>query len=406
MWKKISPLMLVILCIASGSFAQQGSNGYCKMVWNDEFSGPTLNPAIWEIEQTCNGGGNGELQCYTARPQNVFFQNGNLVLRAIKEQYTGTQAGCTGTDGCTNTKQFTSGRINSHKGASFLRGRMEIRAKLTSGSHIWPAIWMLPTDYSYGGWAASGEIDIMEQKGNHPTIMSGTLHHGSAWPNNIWTTNGDHSFNNQDLSQGYHVYSVEWTESTMKWYTDNENFQTLDMNRWWYKSPTQNPYTAMGQPWDKRFHFVFNVAVGGNFFGGYPDLTDADVAQWKVPEMSIDYVRVYEYTGGVCAQANVTTGVPTSAAATASQKSSNAASATASTGANGTDGLVDEQSAEGTFSAKTVIAISASVGGVALLLGIAGIVIGVILIMKARSNLMLPTLTPSSSQGPLTVTIS
>lgn len=279
---------------------------------------------------------------------------------------------------------------------------MEIRAKLTSGSHLWPAIWMLPTDYSYGGWAASGEIDIMEQKGNHPTIMSGTLHHGSAWPNNMWTTNGDHSFNNQDLSQGFHVYSVEWTESTMKWYTDNENFQTYDMNRWWYKSPTQNPYSAMGQPWDKRFHFVFNVAVGGNFFGGYPALTDADVEKWKVPEMRIDYVRVYEYTGGVCA--NATTAAPTTAVPTVKPTITSSGSPIVF---NGTDGVVDEQlPGDQAISAKTVIIISASIGGAALLLGIAGIVAGVVLFLKARSNLMLPTLTPSSSQSPLTVSIA
>jgi len=206
---------LLLLGFASSVYAQ--ANGFCQFVWGDEFNAATLDTTKWQIEQTCNGGGNAELECYTARPQNVYLSNGNLVLHAQKETYTGTQAGCTDSQGCTNTKTFTSGRINSSPtdAGAFLYGRMETRAKLCSGSHLWPAIWMLPKDYAYGGWAASGEIDIMEQRGDLPTTVSGTLQHGDTWPNNIYTTSGGHSFNNADLSADFHVYALEWTATKM-----------------------------------------------------------------------------------------------------------------------------------------------------------------------------------------------
>jgi len=297
--RHIGCLVFIFLTITSLSRGQ--TNGYCNLVWNDEFSGTQLDTTKWTKEVTCSGGGNGELQCYTPRAKNIFLEDGSLVLKAFKETYTGTQQGCTDSNGCTDTKQFTSGRVNtaSSPSGSFLRGRMEVRAKLTSGARLWPAIWMLPTERAYGGWAASGEIDIMEQKGDHPYVVSGTLHHGAGWPNNVWTTTGDKTFP-VDLSQSYHVYGVEWTETSLIWFVDQTITQNYNLTRWW-NSTSNNPYTAMGQPWDKKFHFVLNVAVGGNFFGGYPALTDADVAAWKTTEMRIDYVRAWS-KGGDCSK--------------------------------------------------------------------------------------------------------
>jgi len=161
----------------------------------------------------------------------------------------------------------------------------------------------------------------------------------------------------------------------MKWFMDDYNFQTFNLNRWWNTSVSINPYTAPGQPWDKRFFVILNLAVGGGFFGGYPALTDADVAAWKVAEYRIDYVRAWSYTGGACAA--VTGSTPNSA----SQDSQDQAS-------------TPEQGMPG----NTIIAIAAGVGGAAFMLGVAGIVVGVIFIVKSRRNLMVPPLTPSGSQ--------
>lgn len=170
---------------------------------------------------------------------------------------------------------------------------MEIRAKLTSGSHLWPQLWMLPMENAYGGWAASGEIDIMQQRGNQPGVASGGLHHGATWPKSARTTNGEKVFPS-DLSADYHVYALEWTETQMKWYVDSNNFQTQNLDRWWNTSATDSPYTAKGQPWDKPFYFSMKLAVGGSLFNGYPALTNAQADAWKVSELRVDYVRVYK----------------------------------------------------------------------------------------------------------------
>jgi beta-glucanase (GH16 family) len=402
-------VILLLATLISQSFAQK--NGFCNLVFNDEFNGPTLDAAKWQKQVTCNGGGNNELQCYTPRDKNVFIEDGKLVLKVFKETYTGTQAGCTDSSGCTDTKTYTSGRVRStaSPSGSLLRGRMEIRAKLCSGNSLWPAIWMLPTDYTYGGWAASGEIDIMEQRGNHPDMSSGTLHHGGTWPNNRWTTNGDKKFN-FDLSADYHVYGVEWTETKMSWFVDDDVFQTLDLNKWWNSTLNNNPYSARGQPWDRKFHFVLNVAVGGpntGFFNGYPPLTDADQARWQVSEMRVDYVRAWQQ-GGDCTQSPLITSTPTTTSTTSTTTvvTSTPPNPTLTpitskpidpTGdgdnkqpgddANGGDGNVESVDAPMADIAKTTIIVAAVIGGGVFLLGMAAVLVAVVMFRRAERNL-------------------
>lgn len=289
----------MILLLLGINMALGQTNGYCNLVWSDEFNGPTVS-SDWTKEATCYGGGNNELECYTPRDKNIYIENGALVLHAYPETYTGSQQGCTDSQGCTWTKPYTSGRVNTAATKSFTYGRFEIRAQLPSGTHLWPAIWMLPTDYSYGGWAASGEIDIMESRGDHPNLISGTLHHGGAWPNNVWTTSGDHG-NGADLSQDFHVYALEWTATSLTWFLDGVTFQSYDTQRWW-NTTTNGPYWAKGQPWDRRFHFILNLAVGGGFFGGYPDLQLSQAYAWANPTMKVDYVRAWSQ-GGNCGAA-------------------------------------------------------------------------------------------------------
>jgi hypothetical protein len=104
---------------------------------------PTLLPPA-------RGGGNGENQCYTDRPENVRVANGRLVLEARRGDYTGALAGCTNTaeNSCTWTRPFTSARVRTKASAygSWKYGRFEVRAQLPRGDFLWPAIWLLPTD--------------------------------------------------------------------------------------------------------------------------------------------------------------------------------------------------------------------------------------------------------------------
>jgi len=252
-------------------------------VWSDEFDGTALDTSKWQFEVNCDGGGNAELQCYTARETNTKVQNGKLTITARPENYNG--------------KGYTSARLNTAKSASWLYGKFEMRAKLPKGKHLWPAFWMLPTDYKYGSWAASGEIDIMENRGQVNNKVEGTLHFGGAWPNNIYQGSGPKDMG-ADLSADFHVFGVEWEKDQIRWYMDGQLYHSMSLVRSFYSNKGTNPYNAQRQPFDQRFHLLINLAIGGGFFPAdqYGTLTPQDAANWADATYQIDYIRVYEAT--------------------------------------------------------------------------------------------------------------
>jgi hypothetical protein len=241
--------------------------GY-ELVWSDEFDGTQLNTANWSY-QIMSGGGNNEWQYYTSRPVNSWVANGILTIQALKEDYYAEG----------QTFHYTSARLQTADKQDFLYGKLEARIKLPKGQGIWPAFWMMPTDSVYGGWAASGEIDIVESIGQADTIY-GTNHFGGPWPDNTFL-GGSYS-DGTDYSQAFHVYGIEWEPNVFRWYLDGHLYYTL--TSWWSSA---GAYPA---PFDQRFHFLLNVAVGGNW-PGYPDATTVFPQQ-----MQIDYVRVYQAT--------------------------------------------------------------------------------------------------------------
>jgi len=289
------------------------------MIWNDEFNGPNLNTTKWQREVNCGGGGNNEQQCYVPDAANSYIENGTLVLKAIQGWRTGSQDGCTDWNGCTNTLPYTSARVRTMMDpqGSWAGGRFEISARLPDGAYLWPAIWMLPQTSAYGGWAASGEIDIMEFRGQNLYSYSSTLHYGGSWPNNRYWGQ-DHS--TPDLSQGYHQWALEWTVGDkMDFYFDGQWVQNYPLNRWWWDASygNANPYSAPGQPWDKPFYMIMNLAVGGNFFGGGTPAWNQG-SLWRQPTLSVDYVRVYKWDTSVPTTQGVSTRAVSTAAVTTS----------------------------------------------------------------------------------------
>jgi beta-glucanase (GH16 family) len=240
-----------------------------QLVWSDEFDGPSLNTSNWSHEVNANGGGNNELQYYTARAANSFIRDGKLVIKAIKETYVGPEG----------TRGYTSARLRTVNKRDFTYGRMEARIKMPAGQGLWPAFWMLPTDWEYGGWPTSGEIDIMEYRGDQPNTLHGTIHYGGPYPAHTFT--GTTLQTPGDLSTAFHDYAIEWEEGVIRWYFDGELY--LTQNQWFSGGGI---YPA---PFDKRFHFLLNVAVGGNFLPNPPP--DAD---YFPQEMEVDWVRVYQ----------------------------------------------------------------------------------------------------------------
>jgi len=273
--KKVILYSLAILgfyisCKSSATEPKQVSNDKWLLVWSDEFDAESIDNTKWDydIGTGSNGWGNNELQYYTDRSENIYISNGSLVIQANRETtpYQGSD--------------YTSGRIVTREKGDWKYGRFEIRARLPRGQGIWPAIWMLPTDWIYGGWAASGEIDILELLGHDVYTVFGTIHYGANSPNNVHSGKAYKLRQSPDFFETYHTFSFEWDSKSMKWFVDDSLYQTQTN---WY---TQGyPFPA---PFNQEFHLLMNIAVGGNW-PGYPDKST------QFPQrMYIDYVRVYQ----------------------------------------------------------------------------------------------------------------
>ena len=163
-----------------------GDSSVWQLDWSDEFSDGELNRSMWQTQEDCDGGGNGELQCYA--DSNIQVTEGSLKLTALRQTTHGVTTSTYGGSPGNKTRQFSSGRVRSVH--SVARGRVEVRAVIPSGRGLWPAIWMLPTENAYGGWAASGEIDIMEARGQDSGRVESTLHFSDKWPYNRFKGSG------------------------------------------------------------------------------------------------------------------------------------------------------------------------------------------------------------------------
>ena len=269
----VTGLTLAVLCAChpdlSAQTATVDTSGKLKLVWSDEFDGDSLDYSKWGIEQNAFGGGNSELQIYTDRPSNVRVEGGHLVLEAHKDN-----AGISGT-----VREYSSGRVRTKKRGDWKYGRIEVRAKMPKGQGIWPAIWMLPTDEQYGGWAASGEIDIMEFRGQNEQEVLGTLHYGGGWPKNTFS-GSSFKLTEGSFSDDFHTFAIDWEEGKIVWSVDGKPYQTQTK---WHSDNAKFP-----APFDQEFHLLLNLAVGGHFVGN-PDATT------ELPQkFLVDYVRVYQ----------------------------------------------------------------------------------------------------------------
>ncbi len=274
--------------------------GNWQLVWSDEFDGTAIDPARWNAIEDCWGGGNNERQCYTARPENIVLEGGVLALVAREEEYTGAAwpAHIAPTRPDPNeqaTKPFTSARLTTRGHASWTYGRFEMRARLPQGQGVWPAFWMMPEDDAYGGWPLSGEIDIMEavnlgvvcnecEAGGENSVL-GTLHFGDLPPANV--------FRSREISLPavldgqFHTYGVIWEQGRFTWSVDGQPFGTMQASEWW-TAASSDPQA----PFDRRFHIIVNLAVGGN----WPESTAlGGVSTDGFPKrLEVDWVRVWQ----------------------------------------------------------------------------------------------------------------
>ena len=237
-----------------------------QLVWSDEFDtdgAPDASKWGFDLGNGCPdlcGWGNGEKQYYTNRTDNVKVENGVLKIIAKKEDYQGS--------GYTSAKLLTKGKFD------FTYGRVDVRAKLPSGSGTWPAIWMLGANIDTVEWPKCGEIDIMEHWGYNPAVISSATHTPSCSGGCPDTKVGETTIS--DYSTEFHVYSVEWTENELNFLIDGNI-------KYSYKPAVKNSSTW---PYNAPQFLILNVAMGGSWFSIDPNFTES--------VMEIDYVKVYQ----------------------------------------------------------------------------------------------------------------
>ncbi|KAK4069035.1 GH16 endo-1,3-beta-D-glucosidase/1,3-glucan binding protein [Trichoderma simmonsii] len=313
-WVTIMPLLGILLGLAiSGFLVWDGMRSvvhhkYCPVLDEDFSSG--LDPSIWTKEVQIGGFGNGEFEQTTGGDGNVFIENGHLMIKATLQDANLVEKNnvinllkdgtCTSKDyyscvAATNTTNGNSsvvpptlsGRINTFKGAKIKYGRVEVTAKLPVGDWLWPAIWMLPVNDTYGPWPSSGEIDIMESRGNNHTysqggnnIASSALHWGPDPANDAWwKTNNKRKALHTTYSAEFNTFGLEWSQKYLFTYINSRllqvtytNFNKPMWKRGAFPDSTSNGtrlvdiWSKTGRdntPFDTEFYLILNLAVGG-----------------------------------------------------------------------------------------------------------------------------------------------
>lgn len=237
-----------------------------NLTWSDEFngaSGSAPDGGKWGYDLGAGGWGNNELQNCTNRRDNSYLDgSGNLVIKAIKENYNGSAY--------TSARLLTKGKFNQ------AYGKFEARIKLPYGQGIWPAFWMLGSNLDQAGWPGAGELDIMEYLGHDTRTVYGTVH-GPGY-SGAGGISKSYTLPSGSFSDSFHTFSVEWEPTQIRWYVDGNLFHTFNKSQ-----------LGAGQTWvfDHSFFMILNLAVGGNW-PGYPN------ASTVFPQtMTVDYVRVY-----------------------------------------------------------------------------------------------------------------
>ena len=239
------------------------------LIWSDEFNytgQPDSTKWNYDLGDGCPdvcGWGNNEAEFYTKNSKNVRVENDKLIIEAHRDSLGG--------------KAYTSSRIKSKLKGDWLYGRIEVKAKLPHGRGTWPAIWMLSTDWKYGGWPASGEIDIMEQVGYNPGVIHFNIHTEAY--NHVKKTQKEGKIEIADAQNEFHVYAIDWLEDRIDFYVDDKMYHSVTKGA----SDTFNEW-----PFDQRFHLIMNIAVGGGW-GGAQGIDDSIWPQ----KMEVEYVRVY-----------------------------------------------------------------------------------------------------------------
>eukprot|EP00752_Nemacystus_decipiens_P007385 g6605.t1 len=348
-WTRL--LLLATAGVALGATAKDRAgtrrldNGE-TLILNEEFD--SFNLDLWQHEITMGGGGNWEFQMYGNNRTNSYVEDGKLILQpTLTSDYLGPEQvsgaipttfdlwGLVPADQCTSNMFYgcsrgsnlgariainpvMSARVRTAGTFSFRYGRIEVKAKLPRGDWLWPAIWLLPEKNAYGQWPASGEIDIMESRGNAPSYGAGVddiggvdtsssaVHWGPHYTMDSWDqTYGTYALEEGTFNDDFHTFGLYWDEKEMYTYIDDDSNRVLtvdfgkgtDKEGFWEKGHfeerfpgVQNPWSGADRsaPYDQKFYVVMNVAVGG-VSGFFPDDVGSKMWNNKDPDAAMKF---------------------------------------------------------------------------------------------------------------------
>ena len=270
--KKLILSLFSLLVLSSNTCVSQNWN----LIWQDEFNGTELDTSKWMhdigtgSQNGLYGWGNSELQYY--QPQNTVLDSGSAKIIANTEP-NGI------IDSWNNTMYYSSSRITTREKFDFRYGKVEARIKTVDGQGFWPAFWMLPTG---GGWPCDGEIDIMEQWGSDgPSNTTTGAAHAGTCPGGSTYQSSSHVISSGSYADNFHIYSIQWQPGLITWYVDNIQFLQV----------TPSSYPNINWPFNSNnWYLMFNLAITSSG----PNLNTVFPSQ-----IEIDWVRIYENTGGV-----------------------------------------------------------------------------------------------------------
>ncbi|KAF9255429.1 concanavalin A-like lectin/glucanase [Marasmius fiardii PR-910] len=296
------------------------------LILNDQFTGGDIDSSVWKRDVGLGGFGNGEFQVMTSSSDNAKIVNNQLYIiptltsarigsGSIFDGYTYNADGCTtpqnksacavrsSANTSTVIPPVESARLTTNGTKTIRYGRVEVRAKLPQGDWLWPAIWMLPQDNNYGQWPLSGEIDIIESRGNsvdYPfegvNYARSSLNYGPL-PGVLaqLTSSVPMKRAKAGFAEDFHTYTLEWSPTFMRMYIDTRLHATLDLSTtktkesFWTRggfpatAPSGNSSSevvvenvwekhggGVNAPYDQDFYLIISLAAGGTS-GWFPD---------------------------------------------------------------------------------------------------------------------------------------